>query len=104
MPPAYPAPRLGEVDLTVAREYHAFMPGGAHVEHRVTCDVGFPNCARTGPAIIDLPQAVNAAGNKPPSLCRARRGTTCAGPGGSRRSCWEYGNTREIWALFEGGH
>ena len=65
-----PAPRLGEVDLTpeVAREYHAFLMRqivrmlsiglihGDLSEFNVLVDA-------QGPVIIDLPQAVNAAGN-----------------------------------------
>jgi RIO kinase 1 len=64
------APRLGEVDLTPeqAREFHAFIvqqvvrmlcAGLIHgdlSEYNVLIDA-------TGPVIIDLPQAVNAAGN-----------------------------------------
>lgn len=64
------APRLGEVDLTPeqAREYHAFIiqqvvrmlcAGLIHgdlSEYNVLIDAH-------GPVIIDLPQAVNAAGN-----------------------------------------
>lgn len=64
------APRLGEVDLTPeqAREYHAFIiqqvvrmlcAGLIHgdlSEYNVLIDAN-------GPVIIDLPQAVNAAGN-----------------------------------------
>jgi RIO kinase 1 len=65
-----PAPRLGEVDLTpaTAREYHRFLIGqivrmlsvgvihGDLSEFNVLVGSG-------GPVIIDLPQAVNAAGN-----------------------------------------
>jgi RIO kinase 1 len=64
------APRLGEVDLTPeqARDFHAFIvqqvvrmlcAGLIHgdlSEYNVLIDA-------TGPVIIDLPQAVNAAGN-----------------------------------------
>jgi RIO kinase 1 len=64
------APRLGEVDLTpeLARQYHAFLMNqvvrmlcvglihGDLSEFNVLIDA-------TGPVIIDLPQAVNAAGN-----------------------------------------
>jgi len=65
-----PAPRLGEVDLTpeVAREYHSFLMRqivrmlsiglihGDLSEFNVLVDAH-------GPVIIDLPQAVDAAGN-----------------------------------------
>jgi RIO kinase 1 len=65
-----PAPRLNEVELTPeqAREWHSFMIGqivrmlcaglihGDLSEYNVLVDT-------TGPVIIDLPQAVNAASN-----------------------------------------
>lgn len=65
-----PAPRLGEVELSaeIAREYHHFivrqvvrmlsigLVHGDLSEFNVLVDTG-------GPVIIDLPQAVNAAGN-----------------------------------------
>lgn len=65
-----PAPRLGEVEMTAdqARSWHAFMIGqivrmlctglihGDLSEYNVLVD-------RDGPVVIDLPQAVNAAGN-----------------------------------------
>jgi RIO kinase 1 len=65
-----PAPRLGEVELTPeqAREFHGFLmqqivrmlcAGLIHgdlSEYNVLIDA-------SGPVIIDLPQAVNAAGN-----------------------------------------
>jgi RIO kinase 1 len=64
-----PAPRLGEVDLTpeVAREYHASL---IRRVVRMLCiglihgDLSEFNVlvAADGPVIIDLPQAVNAAG------------------------------------------
>src|ERR1041385_2698481 len=65
-----PAPRLGEVDLTpeVAREYHAFLI--RQVVRMLSIglihgDLSEFNVlvAADGPVIIDLPQAVNAAGN-----------------------------------------
>jgi RIO kinase 1 len=66
----YPAPRLGEIDLSAerAREYHAFLIRqivrmlniglihGDLSEFNVLVD-------SDGPVIIDLPQVVNAAGN-----------------------------------------
>lgn len=65
-----PAPRLGELDLTpeVAREYHAFLI--RQVVRMLSIglihgDLSEFNVlvAVDGPVIIDLPQAVNAAGN-----------------------------------------
>jgi len=69
------APRLGEVELTAqqAREYHAFLITQVV---RMLCagvvhgDLSEFNVllAASGPVIIDLPQAVDAAGNACPSL------------------------------------
>ena len=65
-----PAPRLGEVDLSAetAREYHRLSHPAdrAHAEHRAHSrrSLGVQRARRPdGPVIIDLPQAVNAAGN-----------------------------------------
>ena len=64
------APRLGEVELTpeLAREFHRFLIGQVV---RMLCvglihgDLSEFNVlvGSDGPVIIDLPQAVNAAGN-----------------------------------------
>src|SRR6476646_11274140 len=65
-----PAPRLGEVDLTpeVAREYHSFLM--RQIVRMLSIglihgDLSEFNVlvAADGPVIIDLPQAVDAAGN-----------------------------------------
>jgi RIO kinase 1 len=106
-----PAPRLGEVDLTpeVAREYHAFLMRqivrmlaiglihGDLSEFNVLVDAH-------GPVIIDLPQAVNAAGNNAAFAMLERdvnniRGTL--GRFAPELLVTEY--AREIWALFEAG-
>lgn len=106
-----PAPRLGEVELTPerAREYHDFLirqivrmlsSGLIHgdlSEFNVLVDA-------QGPVIIDLPQAVNAAGNNQALAMLERdvnniRGTL--GRFAPELLTTEY--AREIWALFEAG-
>ncbi len=106
-----PAPRLSEVDLTaeVAREYHAFLIRqvvrmlaiglihGDLSEFNVLVDA-------QGPVIIDLPQAVNAAGNNQAFAMLERdvnniRATL--GRFAPELLTTEY--AREIWALFEAG-
>src|SRR5689334_11056606 len=106
-----PAPRLGEVDLSAetAREYHTFLIRqivrmlsiglihGDLSEFNVLVAPG-------GPVIIDLPQAVNAAGNNQAFAMFERdvnniRGTL--GRFAPELLTTEY--AREIWALFEAG-
>jgi RIO kinase 1 len=106
-----PAPRLSEVDLApeVAREYHAFLIRqivrmlaiglihGDLSEFNVLVDA-------QGPVIIDLPQAVNAAGNNAAFAMLERdvnniRDTL--GRFAPELLVTEY--AREIWALFEAG-
>ncbi len=106
-----PAPRLGEVDLTpeLARQYHDFLIRqvvimlsiglihGDLSEFNVLVDAN-------GPVIIDLPQAVNAAGNNAAFAMLERdvnniRGTL--GRFAPELLATEY--AREIWALFEAG-
>jgi RIO kinase 1 len=106
-----PAPRLGEVDLTpeLAREYHAFLVRqivimlsiglihGDLSEFNVLVDAH-------GPVIIDLPQAVNAAGNNAAFAMLERDVNNIRGTLG--RFAPELLTTqyaREIWALFEAG-
>ena len=106
-----PAPRLGEVDLTpeTAREYHAFLIRqivrmlsiglihGDLSEFNVLVDAH-------GPVIIDLPQAVNAAGNNQAFPMLERDVNNIRGTLG--RFAPDLLTTefaREIWALFEAG-
>jgi len=106
-----PAPRLGEVDLTpeVAREYHSFLMRqivrmlsiglihGDLSEFNVLVDAA-------GPVIIDLPQAVNAAGNNAAFAMLERDVNNIRGTLG--RFAPELLDTEfahEIWALFEAG-
>jgi RIO kinase 1 len=107
----YPAPRLGEVDLSpeIAREYHAFL-----VRQIVRMlSVGLIHgdlsefnvlVAPDGPVIIDLPQAVNAAGNNGAFAMLERDVNNIRSTLG--RFAPELLTTefaREMWALFEQG-
>ena len=106
-----PAPRLGEVALTAetAREYHAILIRqivrmlsiglihGDLSEFNVLVDA-------QGPVIIDLPQAVNAAGNNAAFAMLERDVNNIRATLGSfapELLTTEF--AREIWALFEAG-
>jgi RIO kinase 1 len=106
-----PAPRLGEVDLSpeTAREYHRFLIAqivlmlsiglihGDLSEFNVLVGSG-------GPVIIDLPQAVNAAGNNGAFAMLERDVNNIRGTLGNfapELLTTEY--AREMWAQFEQG-
>jgi RIO kinase 1 len=106
-----PAPRLNDVEFSAeqAREWHAFMmrqivrmlcAGLIHgdlSEFNVLLDVN-------GPVIIDLPQAVNAAGNNNAFVMLERDVNNMRATFG--RAAPELMQTeyaREIWALYEAG-
>ena len=106
-----PAPRLGEVDLTaeVAREYHAFLVRqivrmlaiglihGDLSEFNVLV-------AADGPVIIDLPQAVDAAGNNHAARMLLRDvGNLRNFFGGFAPEILATQYGAEIWGLFERG-
>ena len=106
-----PAPRLNDVEITAAQalEWHAFMmvqitrmlcTGLIHgdlSEFNVLLDAG-------GPVIIDLPQAVNAAGNNNAFTMLERDVNNMRATFG--RAVPELLETRyaqEIWQLYEAG-
>src|SRR6266446_3169431 len=106
-----PAPRLGEVDLSpgTAREYHRYL-----VQQVVRMlSIGLIHgdlsefnvlVGHDGPVIIDLPQAVNAAGNNAALAMLERDVNNLRGTLG--RFAPELLQTefaREMWALFEQG-
>jgi RIO kinase 1 len=107
----HPAPRLGEVDLSpeLAREYHAFLIrqivrmlslGLIHGDLSEFNVLVGPD----GPVIIDLPQAVNAAGNNNAFAMLERDVNNIRNTLG--RFAPELLQTqfaREMWSLFEQG-
>jgi RIO kinase 1 len=107
----HPAPRLGEVDLSpeVAREYHGFLIrqivrmlslGLIHGDLSEFNVLVGPD----GPVIIDLPQAVNAAGNNNAFAMLERDVNNIRNTLG--RFAPELLQTqfaREMWSLFEQG-
>ena len=107
----YPAPRLVELDLSAetAREYHRFL-----IQQIVRMlSIGLIHgdlsefnvlVGTEGPVIIDLPQAVNAAGNNSALELLERDVNNIRGTLG--RFAPELLQTefaREMWALFERG-
>jgi RIO kinase 1 len=106
-----PAPRLGEVELSAetARDYHGVL---VRQVVRMLClglihgDLSEFNVllAPDGPVIIDLPQAVNAAGNNA-ALAMLERDVnnlrTTLGRFAPELLATEF--AREMWALFEQG-
>jgi RIO kinase 1 len=106
-----PAPRLGELDLSpdTAREYHRFL-----IQQIVRMlSIGLIHgdlsefnvlVGHDGPVIIDLPQAVNAAGNNGAFAMLERDVNNLRGTLG--RVAPELLQTefaREMWSLFEQG-
>jgi RIO kinase 1 len=104
-----PAPRLNDIEITAdqAREWHAFMitqivrmlcAGVIHgdlSEFNVLLDVN-------GPVIIDLPQAVNAAGNNNAfAMLQRDVNNMRATFGRTLPELLETEYAREIWGLYE---
>jgi RIO kinase 1 len=104
-----PAPRLNDIEITAdqAREWHAFMitqivrmlcAGVIHgdlSEFNVLLDVD-------GPVIIDLPQAVNAAGNNNAfAMLQRDVNNMRATFGRTLPELLETEYAREIWGLYE---
>jgi RIO kinase 1 len=106
-----PAPRLGEFDLSpeTAREYHRFLI--QQIVHMLSIGLIHGDLSEfnvlvgtEGPVIIDLPQAVNAAGNNGALAMLERDVNNIRGTLG--RYAPELLQTefaREMWALFEQG-
>ena len=106
-----PAPRLGEVDLSpdTAREYHSFLV--QQVVRMLSIGLIHGDLSEFnvlvgshGPVIIDLPQAVNAAGNNSALAMLERDVNNIRGTLG--RFAPELLGTefaREMWAQFEQG-
>jgi RIO kinase 1 len=106
-----PAPRINEVDVTAeqARDWHAFMIAqitrmlcaglihGDLSEFNVLLDVN-------GPVIIDLPQAVNAAGNNNAFAMLERDVNNMRETfGRAAPELLETQYAHEIWKLYEAG-
>jgi RIO kinase 1 len=106
-----PAPRLNDVDITPeqARDWHAFMivqitrmlcAGLIHgdlSEFNVLLDIN-------GPVIIDLPQAVNAAGNNNAFAMLERDVNNMRETfGRAAPELLETEHAHEIWKLYEAG-
>jgi RIO kinase 1 len=106
-----PAPRLGEVDLSpeLAREYHQFLM--RQIVRMLSLglihgDLSEFNVlvAPDGPVIIDLPQAVNAAGNNNAFAMLERDVNNIRNTlGRFAPELLETQFAREMWSIFEQG-
>lgn len=106
-----PAPRLGEVDLTPedARDYHQFLI--RQIVRMLSIGLIHGDLSEfnvlvgpEGPVIIDLPQAVNAAGNNGALAMLERDVNNIRGTlGRFAPELLETEFAREMWSLFEQG-
>lgn len=106
-----PAPRLGEIDLSpaTARQYHSFLI--QQIVRMLSIGLIHGDLSEfnvligpDGPVIIDLPQAVNAAGNNGASWMLARDVNNIRGTlGRFAPELLETEFAKEMWALFEQG-
>jgi RIO kinase 1 len=106
-----PAPRLGEVDLSAetAREYHRFLI--RQIVRMLSIGLIHGDLSEfnvliglDGPVIIDLPQAVNAAGNNGAFAMLERDVNNIRGTlGRFAPELLETEFAREMWAQFEQG-
>ena len=107
----HPAPRLGEVDLSAeaAREYHHFLI--RQIVRMLSIGLIHGDLSEfnvlvgtEGPVIIDLPQAVNAAGNNGAFAMLERDVNNIRGTlGRFAPELLETEFAREMWAQFEQG-
>ena len=107
----HPAPRLGEVDLSseTAREYHSFLI--AQIVRMLSVGLIHGDLSEfnvlvghDGPVIIDLPQAVNAAGNNGALAMLERDVNNIRGTlGRFAPEILETEFAREMWAQYEQG-
>jgi RIO kinase 1 len=106
-----PAPRLGEVDLSpeLARDYHTFLI--RQVVRMLSLGLIHGDLSEfnvlvgpEGPVIIDLPQAVNAAGNNNAFAMLERDVNNIRNTlGRFAPELLETQYAREMWSLFEQG-